>query len=71
MQVTCKYCGKTMGSAWEYFIHYTRECQHMPKTRRCPVCGARFPSFRLLKVHLMNEALVDNRHRGLLTAKFS
>ncbi|MGC8569831.1 C2H2-type zinc finger protein [Caldivirga sp.] len=71
MQIVCKYCGKTMDNALAYFMHYSRECQQLPKTRRCPVCGARFPSFRLLKIHLMNEALIDNRHRGLIIARFS
>lgn len=71
MQVVCKFCGKTMDNAWAYFIHYTRECRDMPKTRRCPICGARFPNFRLLKIHLMNEALVDSKHRNLIVAKFS
>ncbi len=71
MEIVCKFCGKVLTSTYEYYVHYIRECKSMPKTRRCPICGAKFPSIRLLKVHLVNEALVEAKHRALLIARFS
>lgn len=71
MQAVCRYCGKVLEDPLAYFIHFTRECKGMPRTRRCPVCGARFHSIRLLKIHLMNEALVEPKHRALILARLS
>lgn len=71
MPFTCKYCGKTMDTAMEYYTHFIRECNQVPRTRRCPICGVKFRSIRLMKFHLINEALVENRHRSLILSRIS
>ena len=62
----CRFCGKTVNSFEELFFHIKRECKNVPKTRKCPVCGARFRSIRLFKVHLINSIAKDVQHRNFV-----
>ncbi len=64
----CRLCGKTCESFSEFLFHVKRECKNFPHTRRCPVCGTRFRSDHLLKLHIVNLALVDAQHRNYILA---
>ncbi|BDR93304.1 hypothetical protein [Vulcanisaeta souniana] len=63
---TCRLCGKTFDTMSELYIHLRSECGKIPRTRKCPVCGGRYRSIRFMKLHLINEALVDGRHMSYL-----
>jgi len=64
--IKCKFCGKTFESYGDFILHIKRECKYVPKTRRCPICGMKFRSIRLCKLHMVNAALQDVNHRNYI-----
>jgi len=66
--IKCRFCGRTFESFSDFLFHVRRECKNVPKTRRCPVCGVRFRSIRLCKLHMVNAALEDVKHRNYVMA---
>ncbi|MFP3296056.1 MAG: hypothetical protein RXN78_00565 [Vulcanisaeta sp.] len=62
----CKLCGRSFDTIADLYTHLRSECGKMPKSRKCPVCGGKYHSIRLMRLHLINEALFDTRHMNYL-----
>lgn len=62
----CRFCGKELHTFSEVITHFRSECKYVPKSRRCPVCGGRFKTIRLMKQHLVNSLLKDKTHQDYL-----
>ncbi len=63
---TCKLCGKSFDTIAELYLHLRSECNKIPRSRKCPICNARFKSIRFMRLHLINEALIDAKHMNYI-----
>ncbi len=58
----CRFCGQTFQDVSSMYAHLAHGCDRLPLSRRCPVCGRKFKSKRIAKLHLVRMGLYEQQH---------